>query len=383
MARRVTEEDEGSMDSLLDTMMNVVGILIIVLVVTQLGVGDAVKRIGETIAVDPKMLEEAKKKLAVLELQRDRLQAAAQTIEPVEAEDYDQRLAEVREQISQCQKQLDQLLVLQESEEQQLASAKKRAATVNKQIEEDKTAREKLQKDITTSQDSEARLKAMLADTSPRGQLPPVQVTLPNPRPAPEGATQFSFICSKNHLYPLNLNQFRADGQQAGLRVIQTERLPLYLPVTKDQKILYVKDKERFIREFNKRPLRDQYFDVEMVDGGTYPRLVFHPIEGRGEDEKSVTGVRSRFRQLLARVDRTKYFIRFYVCSDSFDIYVTGRRLISELGLQAGWEPQNADWTYSTSLGGSIRLGPPPKPQPKPKTPPEPRPKPKPADVID
>ena len=35
----------GSLDSLLDTMTNVVGILVILLAVTQLGVGDAVKRI--------------------------------------------------------------------------------------------------------------------------------------------------------------------------------------------------------------------------------------------------------------------------------------------------------------------------------------------------
>ena len=43
MARRKTAEndDAGAMDSLLDTMTNVVGILVIVLVVVQLGVGDA------------------------------------------------------------------------------------------------------------------------------------------------------------------------------------------------------------------------------------------------------------------------------------------------------------------------------------------------------
>jgi len=39
MGRRPKEDDDGSMDSLLDTMMNVVGILVLVLVVTQLGVG--------------------------------------------------------------------------------------------------------------------------------------------------------------------------------------------------------------------------------------------------------------------------------------------------------------------------------------------------------
>ena len=47
MRRKNGNDDEGAMDSLLDTMTNVVGILVIVLVVTQLGVGDAVSRITD------------------------------------------------------------------------------------------------------------------------------------------------------------------------------------------------------------------------------------------------------------------------------------------------------------------------------------------------
>ena len=45
MRRRAKASVGSSLDSLLDTMTNVVGILVIMLVVTQLGVGDAVKRI--------------------------------------------------------------------------------------------------------------------------------------------------------------------------------------------------------------------------------------------------------------------------------------------------------------------------------------------------
>ncbi len=383
MARRPPDNDEGSMDALLDTMMNVVGILIIVLVVTQLGVGDAVKRIGKTIAVDRKTLDEAKTKLAALEPHRDRLRAALQMVKIGDVKDYDQQLKTVREQIRQRQQQLDQLLVRQKEEQQRLANTKQRAAAVTKQIKEDKATREKLQKEIVASQEMEARLKAILADTSPRAQLPPVQVTLPNPRPAPEGASQLTFIASNNLLYPLNLEKFRADGQQAGLRLIQTQRLALYLPVTQTQKLLYVKETERFVQEFNKRPLQDQYFKAEMVAGGAYPRLIFHPIEGRGFNEKSVAGARSRFRQQLARIDRRKYFIRFYVCSDSFDVYVTARRFASELGLLAGWEPVSTDWAYSAGLGGPIRLGRPPKPKPVPPPDAQPKPKPKPRNVID
>ena len=46
MRRRKKSSSGASLDSLLDTMTNVVGILVILLVVTQLGVSDAVKRIS-------------------------------------------------------------------------------------------------------------------------------------------------------------------------------------------------------------------------------------------------------------------------------------------------------------------------------------------------
>ena len=43
--RRKKKDDIGSLDSLLDTITTVVGILIILLIVVQLGAGSAVKRI--------------------------------------------------------------------------------------------------------------------------------------------------------------------------------------------------------------------------------------------------------------------------------------------------------------------------------------------------
>ena len=84
--RRAPVDDDENMDSLLDTLMNVVGILIIVLVVTQLGVGDAVKRIGETLAVDPATLRQAEEELVSFDRQRDRLKVSAQDQQQVDPE---------------------------------------------------------------------------------------------------------------------------------------------------------------------------------------------------------------------------------------------------------------------------------------------------------
>ena len=63
--RRRKSSSQGSLDSLLDTMTNVVGILVILLTVTQLGVGDAVQRIrGDIAEVSIEDLESAKQKVA-------------------------------------------------------------------------------------------------------------------------------------------------------------------------------------------------------------------------------------------------------------------------------------------------------------------------------
>ena len=49
---RGNDEDDGGLDSLLDTMTNVVGILVLVLIVTQMSVAEVVTRITTENKVD-------------------------------------------------------------------------------------------------------------------------------------------------------------------------------------------------------------------------------------------------------------------------------------------------------------------------------------------
>ena len=71
--------------------------------------------------------------------------------------------------------------------------------------------------------------------------------------------------------------------------------------------------------------------------------------------------------------------MRFYVLPDSFDVYLTARRVLADAGVLAGWEPQPETWTYTAGIGGGIELGP---PRPKNPNPPPAKPT-KPANVID
>ena len=107
MRRKNGNEDEGAMDSLLDTMTNVVGILVIVLVVTQLGVGDAVSRITESIKVDPEEFEAKKNKLVVLKQTKVNLKLEVAQLK----KDVNQDEAEVSLELEQLKKKHSQELL--------------------------------------------------------------------------------------------------------------------------------------------------------------------------------------------------------------------------------------------------------------------------------
>jgi hypothetical protein len=371
------------MDSLLDTMMNVVGILILVLVVTQLGVGDAVKRITETANIDPQVLEDQKKELASIKDERDTLLAAMveSAFVTEDAEQQKAKLEKLRRQIAEQEELLAQLEQKRKEEEAKLAEIKLNmaaAVAAKKKIEENKQEREQLKSELSETLKEIARLEAVLADTPPPPVNPPKVIKLPNPRPPPEGAEQWMFLCSENKVYPLPtgsvLEQIRKASQARALQVALKERRT-FNPMTGE-------GTDRFLQEFNKNPWKNEYFEAKLANYDSYPRLVFHPLPNGGEEEKVVRAARSKFQRELGMVNANKYFIRFYVCTDSFDIYVTTRRIVTDKGLMAGWEPQYKGWKYVTSLGGNLQFGPRPKPAPPPKTPPKPRPKPS-RNIID
>ncbi len=125
------------------------------------------------------------------------------------------------------------------------------------------------------------------------------------------------------------------------------------------------------------RTFRSQFFIC--VTGNRWPRIRFHPKLEFGVEAKALSRPATKIRKLVRSLDPKKFFCRFYVLTDSYNIYVAARRTVTRQKLLAGWEPQPDTWVFTTSVPG-VELGPPrPKPPP-PKTPPPPR---KPADVID
>jgi len=389
--RREKKQGGASLDSLLDTMTNVVGILVILLTVTQLGVSDAVKRISTTSTIKPEQIDEAQRRfkdLYSLYIQlKERLEAL---LEQGDDEEVAAKLRRLKKEIEDCEANI---AVLMENREARKAKAELELKALRDEIQQvldkqKREAEEKLAKRAKIA-DEVASLKAQLAQTHVPEALPAKIVNLPNPRPAPEGTQPKTFLCRGGRVMFVDVEGIREVAQKRTMFIIRRRKLGRDPAAGIDGKLL--------ADEFNSDPVndRDRSFDVQMIIAGRVPKLVLKRREDAGETAEEVTRASSRYQREIKRTDPDEFYLQFLVWPDSFEAYLEARKLSSKRGLLAGWQAQTTSGEYTIDLGGDLRVGPPPpppKPKPKPKPgeePPKPKPKPAappkpvPVDVID
>lgn len=367
MSRRKPDDDDGgAMDSLLDTMTNVVGILVIVLVVTQLGVGEAVNRIGESIEVDPDQLEDKQAQIDEIDSKTVLLNAQLELLSPSDNRNEDI----LANQNIELQNKLKQNELLLKNLRQKNVVDRDKLLLGKKEAETQKKEREKLEAEVAASLDEIAKLKATLDTTPERKTLPANVMRLPDPRPAPPGLSPLSLLCDRGMLFPLQLSEIQLAARARAKQIVATKR------VMTDGTI----DPDKFIKEFSRKPFRNEFFDVEMKASGWRPMLVLNPRLRAGTPERQVVRKNSKFYQDVKNLDRSKTYLKFFVCGDSYDIYLTARKAADENKVFAGWVPVPTGWKFTAPMGGDLYFGtkPPPNPNAQPKPPPK-----KPNDVID
>lgn len=376
MTRRPSEaDDDGGLDALLDTMTNVVGILVLVLIVTQMSVADVVTRVTAEVEVNEEKIADVQQQLQRKRAEVDELKQIL--VDPLDIDPEAQReeLRRSKALLERRKRLLEQSKQQKNQHAQRIAAEREMAEQKSQQLKQLSTERETLSKQITESLEKKAQLESVLEEASAAPPAEDVQVSIPNPRPAPPGAKEVVFVCSENQIFPVNAELFRQRAQARAKTIIARGRLDL----NPQQGI----DPEKFTAAYERLKDRDDFFDVEYyVQSETWPRLRLIPREGRGATTAMLATPRSDFRQrVLSQLNPSQYYARFFVLPDSFEIYLDARSLFTKQGFLAGWEPQNEDWLYTTGIGGGIRLGPPPPP---PTDPPDPNaPKPKPPSVID
>ena len=354
MARRRKTDSQGvSMDSLMDTLTNVVGILMIILILIQLNVSQAiVKIISDIPPIDAEQFEE-------LELNA---RAAAMRFEERknmlrEAEENRTELTTVRRELADLQAQLedqDAELLAREQLLEQRRKTREALAEMRDQVQQLLSERNRLQQ--------------LLAETSP--EPPPARVvTLPSARSMPSQAKVHTFFITGGRIYPVNsdaIEQVIMAEINRNISELRTGQRTM-----PDGSVLPVLDPTKLHRHFEELEMRAGPYHVRIPLRPTHERAryVATPVEGAGME---IDGrLLADFPRLLRTMHDVNTVIWFRVTPDSFAYYDRAREIVERSRLLVGWEPIN-----EAQIAGNLnqffveRLRDPPPPRPAP--PPDP-----------
>jgi len=366
MARRKSSGSVGaSLDSLLDTLTNVVGILIIILIVTQITASQAIERIKGF--VEEISEEQYAQTIAESEELRDLFK---------EQQDKQEELATAA---PQTRLSIEDQRKLAESLKDRLAQINNQtvdAETLRKELEQRRTKTTTLEEQIAKQQSMIAILKARLAETPAAGPAPDAKVVnLPDPRPAPKGAEKVVFCCRDGYVFPIFEDRLQAEAQE---RMERGKKVLL-----KEGKI----DCEKLTELFDSKFVGDDYvkLGIKISTGDAKPYLLINHREKEGEETERISRRNSRFNGWLDQINPQKQWIEFRVWNDSFDTYLAARNEAASRGFTAGWLPyaENSEYwlSISTDLNTTCFGVEPNRPAPTPRDPNAPPPPP--ADTVD
>lgn len=192
MSKRKHEEQELPFVALMDTMTNVVGVLIIVLVMVGLSVASAVKKVLSDL---PPVTEEELKEIVEQAKQLPKLPT------PKEVEDK-QKQAE-----SDLKKTVEDLKTVDTSDMQSQMKFMD-LDVFKKQLEERRKERELSKVETDKMLTELERLKALLDQTPEFKPPPPTYIRLPNPRPYPEKPVETRVLVAKQGVITFSQTKF-------------------------------------------------------------------------------------------------------------------------------------------------------------------------------
>ncbi len=367
--KRRASGGEMNLDSLLDTLTNVVGVLVMVLMLVSLNVQKAVERIRE---LDPSVL-------GVTEADLDKLRAQAEQVAKkraeLDAQADEEALKRAKEELVAT---IDKLNVLrlapppvEPPKKINIEEIRKDAAAKSKQAED-------LAKQLTDAEKELARLKALLAETPELGPAPEAKfVSLPNPREAPQGAKQALFICRGGKVMAFDPNDLRDRAKKRAEAMLK----PLRLRAGPNGSI----DCEKFVSQFNSAGSISDSAAKMRLGVENFNLYIYYEYKSSGDTPRQLSAQNSDFRRALRQLNPQKNYVTFLVWNDSFETYVEARRICDEMGILAGWTPLAEDYVYKVGLGISVPCEgrPPPKPSTGKAPGPSAAPPPVPNDVVD
>lgn len=189
MARRPRVEEERSMDSLMDALTNVVGILLLILIISSLSISDAVKKVVENL---PEVTQE---QLEAIKADREKVQ---------------KNLDELRQTHTNTEKNLptpdeaSQLIVELEDFEKDNSELADKTADISewqRKVTELEALKVENDAKVQTADTRNRELAALLAQTPEAKVNDAKEVLMPNPRVADAESRAFYLVCKGGKLY--------------------------------------------------------------------------------------------------------------------------------------------------------------------------------------
>ena len=370
--RRKKRAIGGNLDSLLDTLTNVVGILVIVLVTVQLASQEAASRIAESVQkIDPVEIERSEAQSRQSQEKAAKAAAALKQAQAAPRQDAGQEIArlEARAAVALEVARLATARAIELEQKHLDDSAVTKRASEAARVEKVKLEAERKQAD-----DRRAALAVELTKMPLPIKLPAKEVRLPAPRPAPTGAKEARVLCREGRIWLVDIPGLQAEAQKRAASVVRQKKLD---PDGDD----WLSDGKLFTKTFNESPIKSSGFELTIMIPGNRPEIVLKRLPGSGETAENTIKASGELARALRRVKPSEYFLRFFVWPDGFTAYLQVREFVGGRGFAAGWEPVGSPDEQRIGLG-KYAIG--PKPPPEPPKPPGPQLPPKPApNLID
>tara|TARA_B100000085_G_scaffold44967_1_gene38098 strand:+ start:979 stop:2118 length:1140 start_codon:yes stop_codon:yes gene_type:complete len=357
MARRKsnTSATGANMDSLLDALTNVVGILVIVLVAVQLSSQEAAQRMEEMIAqIDPAEQERIKQVAKDSEEKLEEMKLALQEESEKDEIDPDKLLAMLQDDIAAAELKAKKDLLAAEAAEKEVEEKKLAAEELRRSLSAQLATLEEKEKEFTVAKtDLLAKLENMPTLNAP----PPKEVRPPTPKDIPRNKDGNALLQERKVLVSNGkVIPFVDPGKQMETAI--KNRLKMIIDKNKINvgEGNYISDESqamKLIDEFNKDPAKNKYFDLKLVRAGRQIRVEIVPTEECGEEpEKAVRGI---FGTVLRNM-QGKWYLRYLVEPDSFETYMAMRKVTDSSGFYAGWTIIDPG-TYLHSLSSGYNIG--------------------------
>ena len=312
-----------NLDPLVDTLFNVVGILVFIVALTQLQLGDAIERLMSTRGEVAVAAAEAQRELTRRRAETERREARLAALAPEEAAILRRSTGDLGDAADEIEWALEALAKTSDAALGRAASGAAGQAAAGPDPNAAARARlERARQALDARTAAQAHLRAKVPEA--------LVARLPDPAVL-RGREQW-ILCRYQRCYPADRTALIQGGSEAVSRVLQHNRIDDIRP----------DEFESLAHHFRKRPVGDETFRWQIVaQGRPRARLAWRAKEG-GFDRLDFAQGQPLSKWLAAR-SPSKDFIRFWVWNDSFDVYLRARQATEAAGFRAGWRGRDKD----------------------------------------